>query len=182
MAEARSGASAAEAADHIGVSSVTFGKLLNMGVIERQPRHMGYDLRKVRMARIHQLEALAHGREEGGTLTKQRAKLEAVKTDVAEFKLGLMRGDYVSLEVFAKEYERQLMVMREHFLQLPRVAAEALLPILRSEADMAAAEDVIRERTYEAMDVFADGKVLAAEVRSESRERRDRADDIKEPA
>ena len=70
--------SASAAAAHLCVSSMTFAKLLNQGVFERKPRHIGYDLSTIRSARLRQLEAAAAGRggpDGGDLLSKQRARL-----------------------------------------------------------------------------------------------------------
>ncbi len=47
---AEKGVSASAAVAHLCVSSVTFAKLLNQGVFERKPRHIGYDLNTIRSA------------------------------------------------------------------------------------------------------------------------------------
>jgi phage terminase Nu1 subunit (DNA packaging protein) len=182
--EDRKHASARATADHLCIDPTTFSKYLNQGVIKRQPRHIGYDLDECRRARFKFLENQAAGRsgvDGGELLSKQRARLAHAQADAQVLRTGIMSGEYVRLATFSKVLDRHIMAMRERFLQLPRVSAEALLPILRSETDMAAAEDVIRELTYAAMEDVADGKVLAAEVRSESHERRARADNIEEP-
>jgi phage terminase Nu1 subunit (DNA packaging protein) len=139
-----------------------------------------YDLQECIRAIFKWQSGKLSGRIGNEELATQHVNLARERAESVALKNAVTRGEFVRLETFAKVLERHIMAMREHFLQLPRVAAEALLPILRSEADMAAAEDVIRERTYEAMDVFADGKFLMAEARNE-RQRRARADDIEEP-
>jgi hypothetical protein len=68
--EDRKHASARAAADHLCISTTTFSKYLNQGIIKRQPRNVGYDLDECRRARFKFLENQAAGRsgEDGGEL------------------------------------------------------------------------------------------------------------------
>jgi phage terminase Nu1 subunit (DNA packaging protein) len=110
------GASAAAAAAHINLSGVSFARLLNLGVIVRQAREVGYDLRVVRLARLNQLEALAAGRggEDGGAaLSVQRAKLAAAQASRAEFQNMQDQGQYVELSLMKRMLVSSFLVMRE---------------------------------------------------------------------
>jgi hypothetical protein len=74
----KKGASTAETARHVGLSDVSFAKLLNDGVIERQDRATGYDLTKVRLKCFAHLRSVAAGRggvNSGEMLSHERASL-----------------------------------------------------------------------------------------------------------
>jgi phage terminase Nu1 subunit (DNA packaging protein) len=160
----------------VGTTRETLSDHLARGTIRKRADGK-YDLQKSVQAIVKWQSDKLSGRMGNEELATQRVNLAREQAESVALKNAVTRGEFVRLETFAKVLERHIMAMREHFLQLPRVAAEALLPILRSEADMAAAEDVIRERTYAAMSDLADGKFLMAEARNE---RRAVVDDVKE--
>src|SRR2546430_16522809 len=109
------GASTAEAARHIGLSDVSFAKLLNDGIIERQDRATGYDLTKVRLKCFAHLRSVAAGRggEDGGAvLSTQRAKLVAAQTQAAECKNMQAMGQFVELSLRQRWLQQTFLVMR----------------------------------------------------------------------
>jgi phage terminase Nu1 subunit (DNA packaging protein) len=131
MSKTKRGASAAAAAAHINLSGVSFARLLNLGVIVRQAREVGYDLRVVRLARLNQLEALAAGRggEDGGAvLSTQRAKLAAAQTQAAEFKNQQAMGQFVELSLMQRMLQQTFLVMREIALGTAGKVADTLQP------------------------------------------------------
>jgi hypothetical protein len=122
------GASASAAAAHIFTSNVTFARLLNEGVIQRQPRDVGYDLDAVRAARLRQLERIAAGRggEGGDALTEERVKLTRVKRQREERQAGVEAGQLVRLVSVQRALEGMLISMRDRLLGLPGEAAYML--------------------------------------------------------
>jgi phage terminase Nu1 subunit (DNA packaging protein) len=128
-----------------------------------------YDLQECIRAIFKWQSGKLSGRIGNEELAAQRVNLAREQAESVALKNAVTRGEFVRLETFAKVLDRHVMAMRERFLQLPRVSAEALLPILRSAADMTAAEDAIRELTYEAMSDVADGKFLVAEAKADAR-------------
>ncbi len=79
---------------------------------------------------------------DGGSLSNQRAKLEAVRTDVATFKLDLMKGGYARLSTIRKVQLEFLNVFRERALNVPGSVSHTLTP--HCAEDVFAIEDVLR--------------------------------------
>jgi hypothetical protein len=155
------GASASAAAAHIAVSGVTFSKLLNDNVFERQDRATGYDLRVVRLARLKQLEAIAAGRggEDGGALlSHERSLLAREQRESAQIKNATARGDLVSLAAVRKRYEASLMVFRERALSHPGKMADPLSMRTREEI-----EPLLRAEMYEMLDELSDPTAYVAD-------------------
>src|SRR5258706_7605432 len=166
------GASAAAAAAHINLSGVSFARLLNLGVIVRQTREVGYDLRVVRFARLNQLEALAAGRggEDGGALlSTQRAKLAAAQANAAEFKNAQMMGDYMPLGVVKKQLETTFMVARERALSTPGKCADSLTP--HCKEDREAIHEILRAEIYDMLEDMSDPVAYAAKIASKKASR-----------
>ena len=164
-------------AAYIDMTRETISDHVARGTIKRRADGK-YDLQECIRAIFKWQSGKLSGRIGNEELATQRVNLAREQAESVALKNAVTRGELVRLEVYAKVLDRHLMAMREHFLQLPRVSAEALLPILRSEADLPAAEGLIRELTYAAMSDVADGKFLMAEARNE---RSARADNIEEP-
>lgn len=124
----KSGASASAAAAHIFVSNVTFARLLNEGVIKRQPRDVGYDLDVVRAARLSHLERVAAGRggEGADALTEERVKLTRIKRQREELRAGIEAGQWGRLATVGRYLEQKLIELRDRLLGLPGEAAYAL--------------------------------------------------------
>ena len=122
------GASASAAAAHIFVSNVTFARLLNEGVIQRQPRDVGYDLDVVRAARLSHLERVAAGRggEGADALTKERVLLTRIKRQREELQAGIEAGQWSRLATVQRYLEGAILAMRDRLLGLPGEAAYAL--------------------------------------------------------
>jgi hypothetical protein len=122
------GASASAAAAYIFVSNVTFARLLNDGVIKRQPRDVGYNLDVVREARLRYLEKVAAGRggEGADALTAERVKLIRIKRQREELQAGIEAGQWARLATVQRFLEGALLAMRDRLLGLPGEAAYAL--------------------------------------------------------
>src|ERR1017187_8000484 len=96
---------AATAAEHCCISPSRFRDLIDLGVISRQTSK-GYNLNVCRREYITHLQRTAAGRgTDNAGLSAQRVKLEGARTEAIEFKNAVLRGDYVSLELLAKEVE-----------------------------------------------------------------------------
>jgi phage terminase Nu1 subunit (DNA packaging protein) len=144
------GASSADAARHVGLSDVSFGKLINIGVIERQDRVTGYDLTKVRLKCFAHLRSVAAGRggvNSGEMLSHERAMLAKEQRETITFKNAIVRGDYVSVPLFKKQLVTDLTVTRERALSLAGKVADALKP--HTPKDRSAIYDVIKSEVYE---------------------------------
>jgi hypothetical protein len=155
------GASTAEAARHIGLSEVSFAKLLNDGIIERQDRATGYDLTKVRLKCFAHLRSVAAGRggEDGGALlSHERSLLAREQRESAQIKNATARGDLVSLAAVRKRYEASLMVFRERALSHPGKMADPLSMRTREEI-----EPLLRAEMYEMLDELSDPTAYVAD-------------------
>jgi phage terminase Nu1 subunit (DNA packaging protein) len=164
------GASTAEAARHIGLSDVSFAKLLNDGIIERQDRATGYDLTKVRLKCFAHLRSVAAGRggEDGGAvLSVQRARLAAAQTQAAEFKNMQAQGGYVELSLMQKSLVAMFTTARERALTMPGKCADSLTPHTAKDRD--AIHEILRAEIYEMLDDMSDPDGAAAKIANASR-------------
>jgi phage terminase Nu1 subunit (DNA packaging protein) len=160
------GASAAEAARHVGLSNVSFAKLLNDGVVERQVRTVGYDLTVVRLACFKHLRSLAAGRggvDSGEMLSRERSLLAKEQREAVSLKNAISRGDYVSLAVVKSALVSTFAVMREQVLTLPGAIADSLAPF--SPNDRAQITDIIRDKVYELLEGLSEAKINFAPAR-----------------
>jgi len=153
------GASASQAATHICTSGVTFARLLNEGVIKRQPRDVGYDLDEVRKARLQQLERAAAGRggESVDTLVEERIKLTRARRKREEMQAEIEAGQRVPIEPIQHALEGMLIGMRNRLLALPGTMAH--LVEMRTRDD---AFHVLDEAVREALEEIADPAFAAA--------------------
>lgn len=136
-------ATAAVAAKHICLSVSRFHDLVAQTVIPHAPPGK-YSLDVKREAYIRHMQTVAAGRggNDGAGLSKQRTQLQRTKTELAEFRLGLMRGRFVELDVFIRVHEAHLMVFRERCLNIPGAIADSLTP--HCAEDRFVIEDVLR--------------------------------------
>jgi hypothetical protein len=171
----------AAAAAHIGLSLVTFSKLLNMNVIERQPRGAGYDLTTVRMARLKQLEAAAAGRsgsDGGALLAKERALLAREQREAAQIKNELARGELIHLETIKRVFTPMFYNFREIALGTPGKVADAVADACGG--DRALVYNLIDSEIRDMLDLLATDEAYA-QVRPAKQARSvRRADDIEE--
>jgi hypothetical protein len=79
-------------------------------------------------------------------LSKQRSELAQEQTLAVRFKNAVMRGDYVSLEVFARKVDAMFTVVRERVLSVAGKASHACEMRTRDEIDA-----IFREELYEAL-------------------------------
>src|SRR2546421_9273408 len=159
------GASTAEAARHIDLSDVSFAKLLNDGIIERQDRATGYDLTKVRLKCFAHLRSVAAGRggEDGGAvLSTQRAKLAAAQTQAAEFKNMQAMGQFVELSLMQRMLQQTFLVMREIALGTAGKISDGLQP--HTPMDRAEIYRVIHGEICVMLESLADPEGLAAQA------------------
>jgi hypothetical protein len=176
--EDRKHASARAAADHLCIDPSTFSKYLNQGVIKRQPRHIGYDLDECRRARFKFLENQAAGRsgEDGGELlSKQRARLATAQADAQIMRTGIMSGEYVRLEVFARVLDELFVVLREIALGMPGKVADAVAEACGG--DRALAFRIIDDEVREMLTLLSTPDIVA-QGEGNPQERRQRRADI----
>jgi hypothetical protein len=171
------GVSMSAAAIHLGISVVSFSRLLDLGVIQRQERGC-YDLTTCRLARLKHLENLAAGRsgpDGGALLAKERALLAREQREAAQIKNALARGELVHLDAVEKTLTPLFYNFREHALGTPGKIADSVAAACGG--DRALVFRILDDQIREMLDDLADGK---SEAVSELRPRRRRADDIKE--
>lgn len=161
-ANAQRGVSASAAAAHIGVSLVTFSKLLNTGVIHRQPRDVGYDLTTVRIARLRQLEAAAAARSgvDGGALVaKERALLAREQREAAQIRNQYARGELVSLDAIQKALEELFIGVREIALGTAGKVSDAVST--HTKEDREAVFTIIDEEIRAMLTLLSTGDVVS---------------------
>jgi hypothetical protein len=171
------GASASAAAAHIFVSNVTFARLLNEGVIQRQPRDVGYDFDVVRAARLSHLERVAAGRggEGADALTDERVKLTRIKRQREELQAGIEAGQWARLATVRRYLEGVLLPMRDRLLGLPGEAAYAVAMRPQEEC-FQILDDFVRAKLEEIADP-ANTAACAAAAGVESKTEPYRGDD-----
>jgi phage terminase Nu1 subunit (DNA packaging protein) len=147
------------AAVHVDLSVPAFSRLLDMGVIERQPKGHGYDLTECRLARFRYLENLASGRsgpDGGELLSKQRARLATAKAEAEERRNLAASGRLVSLEAVGRVWARGFRNCREHLLSMPGQCADRLT--LHTLEDRVQVFEILNQQVCEALTNLADGK------------------------
>jgi hypothetical protein len=150
------GASTAEAARHVGLSDVSFAKLLNDGVIERQDRATGYDLTKVRLKCFAHLRSIAAGRggvDSGEMLSHERAMLAKEQREAISLRNAVSRGEYVHVPGFKKQLISDMTVTREQGLSLAGTLADAVEP--HSALDRTAIFEMIKAKVHEMLGAMA---------------------------
>ena len=153
----KNGASTHEAAQHVGLSDVSFAKLLNDGVVERQDRASGYNLTTVRLACFKHLRSVAAGRggvNSGEMLSHERAMLAKEQREAVTLKNAIVRGDYVELPAFKEQFISDLSVTRETALSMPGKSADALTPYTPKDRD--AIYKILQSEIYEMLGAMAD--------------------------
>ena len=133
-----------KAAKHIFLSVSRFNELVIQGVIPKTKAGK-FDLDIVRE------KAFAHlRRDKGGhgtaDLSKQRSELAQEQTLAVRFKNAIARGDYVSLENFARRVDAMLTVVRERVLSVAGKVSHYAEMRTREEIDA-----IFREELYEAL-------------------------------
>ena len=115
-----------EVAQHLQMSPAALSKLIDEGVIDKQPRG-GYDIDAVREQYIKHIRAVASGRAAQGDLDlgAERARLAKEQADAKEMENAVERGELVYIEAVAKEFEEQLLKAKTKLLAIPsKIAAE----------------------------------------------------------
>jgi hypothetical protein len=127
-------ATSAAAAKHLFISTSRFRDLVAGGVITHQPNGK-YDLEVVREQYIRNLQKVSAGRggDGGAGLAKQRTRLEAARTEAAEFKNSVNRRDYVSLAQIGTALDSMFGNMRELALSTPGKIADSLTAHCRED-------------------------------------------------
>jgi hypothetical protein len=156
-------ATAVTAARHICLSASRFRDLVAAGVFKRMPAGK-YDLRTIREAYCLHMQKIAQGRaaDGGAALSTQRARLADALANAAEFKNAQSMGGFVSLPLFQKHFEDDLIVLRERALSTPGKIADGLQPF--TPLDRAAIHDVVRGEIFEMLDDMANPPAYVAKV------------------
>jgi hypothetical protein len=111
-----------EASQHLFISGTRFKQLLADGVVTKRPPGE-YVLDDVRREVLTHLRDVASARGASSTLSHERALLALTQRRVAELKLAVMAGKYISMEEAAIEIEGEYGVIRQQLLGLSAIAA-----------------------------------------------------------
>jgi hypothetical protein len=171
---AEKGVSASAAAAHLCVSSPTFAKLINQGVFERKPCHIGYNLDVIRAARFRYLENAAAGRsgaDGGALLAKERALLAREQREATQIKNELARGELVHLSLVERVLGEMFNIARETPLNMPGKTADAVAAACGG--DRALVFRILDDEIREMLDLLsAPDLVVKATVKQQLRVRR----------
>lgn len=140
--------SMAEVAQHLNTSQQALSKLIEDGVIDKQPRGQ-YDIDEVRAQYIKHFRAIASGRAASGDLDlgAERARLAKEQADAKEMENAIERGDLVYIEKVAKEFEAQLLKAKTKLLAMPsKIAAE-----VHASANVKEAKELIERNMQDAL-------------------------------
>ena len=119
-------ASQVEIATKLGINPSTFKDLVARGIIESRAQGQ-YTYEEASKQYLDHLREVAAGRFSGDLdLGAERARLAKEQADAKEMENAIERGELVSIEAIAKEYEKQLTKLRTRMLALPnKIAPEA---------------------------------------------------------
>lgn len=148
---------AAEAASYLGISAVSFSKLVHLGVFEHQGRD-GYDLKTVTRAACEHWRRQAAGRGEPGeerVLSSARARQAAATADMVELRTRIAAGSYVSLDLVGRQLDTLFTEFRETCLSLPGELADALTMRQRDEVN-----ERLTAAIYDLLERLAVGNVV----------------------
>lgn len=140
--------SMSEVAQHLNTSQPALAKLIDDGVIDKQPRGK-YDIDEVRSQYIKHFRAIASGRAASGDLDlgAERARLAKEQADAKEMENAIERGDLVYIEKVAKEFETQLLKAKTKLLAMPsKIAAE-----VHASANVKEAKELIELNMQDAL-------------------------------
>jgi phage terminase Nu1 subunit (DNA packaging protein) len=171
-ANPKRGASTAEAARHVGLSNVSFARLLNSGVVERQDRTVGYDLTVVRLACFKHLRSLAAGRggiDSGEMLSRERSLLAKEQRESISLRNAANRGDLVPLAIVKSALVSTFSVLRERCLTLPGAVADSIEPL--SALDRGQITDIIRDKVHELLEDLSETKIRFGPARGKRPDR-----------
>lgn len=138
----------ADVAQHLNTSQQALSKLIDAGVIDKQPRGK-YDIDSVRTQYIKHFRAIASGRAAAGDLDlgAERARLAKEQADAKEMENAIERGDLVYIELVAKEFETQLLKAKTKLLAIPsKIAAE-----VHASANVKEAKELIEQNMQDAL-------------------------------
>lgn len=137
-----------EIAQHLNTTQPALSKLIEDGVIDKQPRGR-YDIDEVRAQYIKHFRAIASGRAASGDLDlgAERARLAKEQADAKEMENAIERGDLVYIEKVAKEFETQLLKAKTKLLAMPsKIAAE-----VHASANVKEAKELIELNMQDAL-------------------------------
>ena len=137
-----------EIAQHLNTTQPALSKLIEDGVIDKQPRGK-YDIDTVRTQYIKHFRAIASGRAAAGDLDlgAERARLAKEQADAKEMENAVERGDLVYIELVAKEFETQLLKAKTKLLAIPsKIAAE-----VHASANVKEAKELIELNMQDAL-------------------------------
>jgi len=132
-------------AAHLDCARETISDYIAKGIIEKLPdgRYDEDDCRKRVLKHLRDRNA---GRT-GGELSSQRAELAKEQVETVRIKNAALRGDLVSLEAVARQYDALLLITRENILGVPGAKADELAMRTRDEVEL-----ILRDALHEALD------------------------------
>jgi hypothetical protein len=145
--------SAAVCADVLGISMVTWAKLIDDGVVERQPASVGHDLRTVVRAAYAASQRRAAGRGakgEGEVLSSARARQALAIAVKNEFANACTRAEFIHVGIFNARLERTFSVMKEKIVGRSGKIADAVCSFCPG-AERSAIENILRNEDRELM-------------------------------
>jgi hypothetical protein len=156
-------ATASQSAKHIFISTSRFRDLVSNDTIKHKPPGQ-YVLDEVREQYILNAQEKMAGRggEGGAALTKQRAKLAAAQTAMAEFRNAQLQGGFVDMGLATRKLIEMFSVMREVALGMPGKTADSLTPY--TPKDRAAIYEILRREIYAMLETLSDPDKTLAEV------------------
>jgi phage terminase Nu1 subunit (DNA packaging protein) len=163
-------------AAYVDITRETISDHVARGTIKKRADGK-YDLQESVRGIIKWQSGKLSGRIGSEELAAQRVRLAAAQAQAAEMRNAVFCGDWVSLEAFARVFERHVIVFRERCLSVPGKVADGLTP--HCVEDRFAIELVLRDQMYEALEDIANPEFMkqaADEVAGRNRSRRLEAD------
>jgi hypothetical protein len=152
--------SASEVCAWLGISSVTFARICNEGVLKRQDRKDGYDLKQTVGIYCEHMRRQAAGRggpDEQQILSSARARAALAQAEQMELRTQIARGNHISRDALVFGLQGFIIEMRQEFLHGIPPAAVATVIGYAPEADSNAIFEAVDTVVRDALSRFADG-------------------------
>src|SRR6516225_5204561 len=111
--------SASEVCAWLDISNVVFARLCNEGVLKRESRKDGYDLRQVVRTYCDHMRRQAAGRggpDEQQVLSSARARAAVATAEQMELRTQIARGNYIPRNALVFGLQGFIIEMRQEFL------------------------------------------------------------------
>src|SRR5262249_27592267 len=119
--------SASEVCAWLDISNVVFARLCNEGVLKRESRKDGYDLRQTVRTYCDHMRRQASGRgspDEQQVLSSARARAAVATAEQMELRTQIARGKYVPLDALRVALDDMIITYRQELLwTIPSAAA-----------------------------------------------------------